>query len=111
MRRRHKYGNVHTVVAGERFASKREARRWEELLLLVKAGEIQSLKRQVRYELRAFDGSDDGKVIGHYVGDFEYFDNRTNEWRVEDAKGWRTQLYSWKKRHYEAQFGTTIHEV
>ena len=48
--------------------------------------------------------------IGKYIADFEfYLPNGTRV--VEDAKGVRTALYRWKKRHVEAQYGITIVEV
>ena len=46
-----KYGNQKIVSGGEVFDSKREYRRWCELKLLEKAGEIWGLERQVKYVL------------------------------------------------------------
>lgn len=101
-----KYGNNRAQVGGEFFDSKREARRWQELLLLAHAGEISALKRQVRYELKV----DGGQPVGHYVADFEYQD-KAGALVVEDAKGHRTQLYIWKRRHMAAQYGIEIRET
>ena len=47
-----KYYNIKTKTTdGLVFDSYKEARRWEQLLLLQKAGEITELQRQVSYEL------------------------------------------------------------
>lgn len=104
--KRSKYGNVRAEVNGEWFDSKREAKRWQELLMLAHAGEIDALKRQVKYELRA----DGGKPLGFYVCDFEYRDS-AGQLVVEDAKGHKTQLYIWKRRHMAAQYGIEIRET
>ena len=44
---RNKYGNKKTVVDGITFDSRKEAKRYQELKLLEKAGEIKDLRRQV----------------------------------------------------------------
>jgi len=47
-----KYGNIKTVTSdGINHDSIKEANRWCELLLLQRAGLIQDLKRQVKFEL------------------------------------------------------------
>ena len=51
MRRVNKLHNIPTVVDGIRFASRLEARRYSELKLLEKAGEITDLRWQVPFEL------------------------------------------------------------
>ncbi len=97
-----------TYVDGIRFPSKREANRWYELSMLEKAKEIRLLGRQVRFPLEVM-----GIVIGHYVADFVYQEHvgTTWKWRVEDAKGWKTEMYRWKKKHFEAQYQRPIIEV
>lgn len=46
-----KYNSKKTVVDGQKFDSKKEARRYQELLLLEKAGAIKNLSRQVKFVL------------------------------------------------------------
>ena len=46
-----KYGAIKTVLDGIKFDSKAEARRWAELRLLERAGQIHDLQRQVKLEL------------------------------------------------------------
>jgi hypothetical protein len=100
----HKYGAQPVTINGIRFASKAEGARYRILILLEKAGQVTELKLQPRYPLVAC-----GATIGHYQADFEYFigDLRI----VEDVKGFKTPLYRWKKKHFEAQYGLSIRET
>lgn len=121
--RRQKYGAMPTVIDGIRFASKAEARRYGELRMLEKAGEISELELQPKFELKAqlTTGTVIGAakaltgqypVIGHYIGDFRYRDKFGNQ-IVEDVKSpaTRTALYRWKCKHVMAQYGITIVEI
>jgi hypothetical protein len=111
--RRSKYGAKPTTVDGVRFASQKEARRYVELKMLEKAGEINSLKCQWPYVLSApqiyvpCTHPDAGKSP---IADFIYYDTH-GTFHVEDVKGFKTPLYKWKKRHVEAQYGIEIREV
>ena len=99
-----KYRNKPTVVDGIRFQSRAEARRWDELRMLEKAGEITDLKRQVPFPLYVKD-----TLIGRYVSDFRYY--RDGQMVVEDVKGGRatqTDLFRWKAKHFAAQYGFPI---
>jgi hypothetical protein len=111
--KKHKYGAVKTEVDGIVFASKKEAKRYQELKLLEKAGEIHSLKTQPAFDLNVVGGfvKDIVTNVGRYVADFDYFDVRADTRVVEDVKGFKTPLYRWKKKHVEAQYGITITEV
>lgn len=110
---RSKYGAVRTTIDGFTFASKAEARRYHELKMLEKAGEIEGLQLQPRYPLYAFDGKLGKAVkIGAYVADFQYqFTKDPTKGVIEDVKGMKTPMYRWKKRHFEAQYGISITEV
>lgn len=114
--RRSKYGAIATVVDGIRFASKKEARRYQELRLLQRINEIDDLEVQPEYPLRvSLHGLPQVEVaIGTYRGDFRYRSMRDGLVVVEDVKGGaatKTPLYRWKKKHVEAQYGITIREV
>lgn len=85
--RGHKYGAEPCVVDGVRFASKAEARRYGELQLLVRAGQIVDLRLQPRYPLPA------GIV---YIGDFAYTEG--GQAVCEDVKGFSTQAFRLKAR-------------
>ena len=105
-RRSHKYGAEAVTIDGIRFDSKLEARRWHELHFRLAAGEISDLQRQVHYALHASSG----RIVGHYVADFVYLD-RDSRRVIEDAKGVRTALYRWKRRHFEAEYNIQITEI
>lgn len=101
-----KYRNVRTSTRGFTFASRKEAKRYEELELLVKAGEISVLRRQPRFRL-AVNGLD----ICTYVADFDYWDSKLCKRIIEDVKGMRTPLYRVKKSLMMAVHGIDIKEV
>lgn len=105
-----KYRAKPTVVDGIRFASQKEARRYQELKLLEKAGKIYDLELQPAFELLVYLGL---RPIGKYVGDFRYSEivDGLESRIVEDVKGFKTPLYRWKKKHVEAQYGIQIREV
>lgn len=109
--KRHKYNAVPTYVNGIRFASKAEAKRYAELLILENAGKITNLGTQHEYPLFARTITGASVSIGKYVSDFRYFDNEAGRWTTEDVKGMRTPLYKWKKKHAEAQYGIKIVEI
>lgn len=114
--RRSKYGAVPTMVDGIRFASKKEARRYQELRLLERAGEIAGLTVQPAFPLKArltvrAESMKRSELIGTYVGEFAYLEQATGAQIVEDVKGFRTPLYRWKKKHVEAQYGIVIREL
>jgi hypothetical protein len=93
-----KYSNVQTAVGEKVFASKKEARRFSELSLLERAGEIEGLRCQVPYVLvprQTVNGFTERAII--YISDFEYHD-RQGKLHVEDAKGFRTPDYIIKRK-------------
>jgi hypothetical protein len=100
-----KYGNEKTEVGGILFDSKREAKRYKELLILLKAGVIGLLERQISYEL-----NEGGTHSLKYIADFRYILCDTGETVVEDAKGYKTREYLKKKRLMK-KLGITIKEV
>ncbi len=109
-----KYRNKRTRISGEVFDSKREARRWQELRLLEKAGVIKELQRQVKYNLIPEQKDAKRKVIERecaYIADFVYKDAETGQTVVEDAKGIRTRDYVIKRKLMLWIFGIRIREV
>ena len=107
-----KYGNRKiTTPDGITFDSAREFRRWQELKLLERAGQIQNLQRQVAYTLIPKQVRD-GKTIERpcvYKADFVYTENGVDV--VEDAKGARTKEYIIKRKLMLWQHGIVIREV
>lgn len=104
--KRSKYGNTETEVDGIKFDSAKEANRYQELLLLLKAGEIGLLRWQVEYELNP-GGSHSLK----YIADFVYIIVATGQEVVEDVKGYRTREYKKKKRLMKKVHGKVIKEI
>jgi hypothetical protein len=111
--KKRKYRNEPVTVNGIRFDSGKEARRFGELQLLEKAGEIRSLTRQRTFNLEV------NKVkICDYRCDFEYFElDRTTgvwTWVVEDVKSDVTRklpAYRYKKRLMLALRAVAIREI
>lgn len=106
-----KYRNKKVVVNGITFDSKKEARRYTELLLLERAGAIQELRRQVKFELIPSQRYD-GKVVERpcaYVADFVYREN--GNLIVEDTKGLKTRDYIIKRKLMLYLCGIRIREV
>lgn len=115
----HKYRAKPTTVAGIRFASKAEATRYGELVLLEKSRQVFKLECQPRYRLCPWVAnlSEDDVLpeLGAYVADFRYclqpFCICAWGCVVEDVKGFKTPLYKWKKKHFEAQYRIQVREV
>ena len=118
-----KYGNKKIIADGEVFDSKKEYRRWNELIMLVKAREITGLQRQVKYVLIPAQREPDltgprggirrGKLIERevaYIADFVYTDKDGNT-VVEDCKGMRTKDYIIKRKLLLKEYGIRIKET
>ena len=108
VKKKSKYGNKKTEVDGIRFDSQKEAKRYSELKLLLKAGEIGLLELQVPFELKI-----DGKKVCKYVADFTYIDAKTGEQIVEDVKSTMTRklpTYRLKKKLMKQILGIEITE-
>ena len=98
---KHKFRAIPTELDGIKFASRKEARRYRELRLLEKSGELLFFLRQVPFHLPA---------NVKYVCDFLCF------WKdetvtIEDVKGIKTPLYILKKKQVEATYPVSITEV
>lgn len=99
------------------FDSKREARRYMDLWLMQRAGEISGLRTQVKYELIPKQVHKDGtkeKSI-EYVADFVY--EQGGETVVEDSKGFRDtssaayRVFVMKRKMMLYFHGITVREV
>lgn len=110
MGKRPKYGNKKTVFDGIKFDSSKEARRYSQLKLLQRAGEISDLKLQVPFILQGQLGyilTPTGRKM-LYKADFTYIEG--NKLVIEDVKGFRTKEYLLKKAILAAM-GITIRET
>lgn len=106
-----KYHNKKIEIDGHVFDSKAEARRYQELSLLEKAGVITGLRLQPEYELiPAFKKGNRRFRRTVYIADFEYIEN--SKIIVEDVKGFKTEVYKLKKKLFEYQYSyLTLREV
>lgn len=125
-----KYHAEKITIDGETFDSRKEARRWQDLRLLEKAGEISDLRRQVKYTLIPSQREapivtktgriKPGKLIEKevsYVADFVYQDTHTGDTIVEDVKGYRDpgsagyKVFVLKRKMMLYFYGIRIREV
>lgn len=99
------------------FDSKREARRYMDLWLMQRAGEITNLQTQVTYPLLPKQVHSDGakeRAID-YVADFVY--EKDGETVVEDSKGFRNtasaayRVFVMKRKMMLYFHGITVREV
>ena len=120
-----KYGNIKTRTSdGILHDSIREANRWCELNLLLKAGKIQDLQRQVKFVLIPAQYEEIIPQVYHvgkkpksklierecaYIADFVYTENGVKV--VEDVKGMRTKEYKLKKKMMLYFHGIRIREI
>ena len=109
-----KYHNRKIEIDGITFDSAKEARRWQELKLLERAGEIYDLQRQVPFVLIPVQKDESGKVIERevkYIADFTYKEKGSLRRTVEDVKGMKTEVYRIKKKLMLWRNGIRIKEV
>lgn len=122
MYRTNKYRNRQVTVDGIVFDSIKEAKRFQELRLLERAGAISGLRRQVKYILIPAQRDPDiigkrggvkkGKLLEKecaYLADFVYEENGITV--VEDTKGVRTKDYIIKRKLLLLNYGIRIREV
>ncbi|MEJ8752644.1 DUF1064 domain-containing protein [Lagierella sp. ICN-221743] len=103
---RNKYNARKTIIDGIKFDSKKEAYRYRELKLLLKAGEIKDLELQPKFTLQdsfKHQGKTQRKIT--YIADFKYYDNLKKCWIVEDTKGFKTDVYNIKKKMFLKKYG------
>lgn len=122
MRSRSKYHSRKVTVDGVTFDSQKEYRRFRELCLLEKAGQITDLQRQVKFVLIPAQYEPDtigkrggikrGKLIERecsYLADFVY--NQDGKQVVEDTKGYKTAEYIIKRKMMLYKYGIRIIEI
>lgn len=105
-----KYRNIKTEINGIKFDSKREAKRYQELMVLMNSGAISDLRLQEDITLQEAYTKPSGERVRaiRYRADFTYL--RDGERVVEDTKGFRTDTYKIKKKMAEAK-GIEIKEI
>lgn len=107
-----KYRNKKIELGGHLFDSKLEAKRYTELLEQQERGYIRELRVQPEYELiPPFTIGKKKFRKAVYRADFAYIDNETNEEVVEDAKGFLTEVYKFKRKLFAYRYGKQIIEI
>ena len=101
MYQRHKYNAIPTEVDGIKFHSKKEARYYQQLVMLQKCGDVIFFLRQVPFHLP-------GGVV--YRVDFMEF-RKDGTVHTIDVKGFSTAQYKAKKKMVEALYPIKIEEV
>ena len=111
-------GNKHNaeraVSHGIKFDSKKEAKRYNELMMMQKASQIENLKLQHQFTLQEGFKTKDGEVIRpiRYVADFTYTDQDGN-FVIEDVKSEHTRKLPEYRLKYRmmAEKGFMIREI
>jgi hypothetical protein len=107
---RHKYRAIRTIVDGISFPSAKQSRRYSELKLLERAGEIKDLKLEVPFALApAVIINGRKKPALRYVADFVYVEK--GQRIIEDTKGFRSQAYIIKRHLMKSVHSVDIYET
>ena len=129
--KQNKYYNKKVSIDGYEFDSEKEASRYYQLKLLLRAGEISNLELQKEYELipaqyetferysqkgeRLKDGVRLVERKTVYVADFVYIDTATGKTVVEDVKGYKEgsayQIFTIKRKLMLYKHGIRIREI
>lgn len=112
-------------LKGILFRSRKEAKRWVYLLAAQRHGQIRNLRRQVRYPLQARNPAGLMVTVCTYVADHVFDERSGDAWVevVEDVKPggfrnvkgkkvpFREEIYSLKRKWFQAQYGREIRET
>ena len=108
-----KYHNAPAERAGIRFDSQKEARRYDELLVMLQAGIISDLRLQPQFTLQESYITETGERIRavRYTADFSY--KFGGKLVVEDVKSTptRTKEYMRNRKFMRSKFGIDIQEI
>lgn len=103
-----KYGARKTVVDGNTFDSKAEAKYYQHLKWLKQAKQIKDFSLQPRFELQeTFKKHDKTFRKIEYIADFE-ITNLDGSKEVIDIKGMETKEFAIKRKLYERKFDTPL---
>lgn len=108
-----KYRNAPAERAGIKFDSKKEARRYDELMAMLQSGIITDLRLQPQFTLQESYVTETGERIRaiRYTADFSY--RFGGKLVVEDVKSTatRTKEYLRNRKMMRSKFGIDIQEV
>ena len=110
-----KYRSCQTERGGIRFDSQKEARRYDELLLMLRAGEIRDLRLQPQFTIQESYVTETGERVRaiRYTADFSYIREVSGERIVEDVKSGptRTKEYLRNRKLIRSIYGIDVREV
>ena len=110
-----KYQNQKAARGGIRFDSQKEARRYDELLLMLRAGEIRDLRLQPQFTIQESYVTETGERVRaiRYTADFSYIREVSGEKIVEDVKSGptRTKEYLRNRKFMRSMYGIDVREV
>lgn len=108
-----KYNNIEAARGAVKFDSQKEARRYDELMTLLRAGEITDLRLQPQFTLQESYKTESGERVRavRYTADFSY--RRDGQLVVEDVKSrpTRTKEYLRNRKFMRAKYGIDIQEI
>ena len=112
--KRQKYGAEKQNVGSIRFDSKKEARRFGELRIMRRSGQIEDLRVHPQFTLQEAYTTEDGERIRaiRYEADFSYRIGGVAV--VEDVKSEATRkdkTYRMKRKLMQERYGITVREV
>ncbi len=98
-----------TTIDGIKFRSGVEARRYQQLRLLLVNGDIKDLELQPEFPLiitNLKDGTT--KQVGKYHADFRYYDTAKGQIIVEDVKGMMTEAAALRIKIVQVMYGIEV---
>ena len=116
-RKKPKYGNLKAEEDGHKFDSQKEYKRYKQLRMLERTGQIKDLQHHVKFEIAPavhFPSKKSPSLPRYYEADFVYTITKTGQRIVEDVKSTTTaknQLYLLKKHLMMDKHGIEIQEV
>lgn len=110
-----KYQNQKAQRGGIHFDSQKEAWRYDELLLMLRAGEIRDLRLQPQFTIQESYITETGERVRaiRYTADFSYIREVSGEKIVEDVKSGptRTKEYLRNRKFMRSMYGIDVREV
>ena len=103
--KKHKYGAIKVKDDGYTFDSKMEYRRYKELLILQRAGEIQNLMVHPFFTIEIND-----IMVSKVILDFAYHD-KNHKAVYEDVKGFDTPISRLKRKLVKAVHGIDVEVI
>lgn len=100
---RNKYFAKKTEIDGIKFDSLKEGRRYQELLILQRAGHISDLECHPFFDLKV-----DGFLICKYVADFAYIEDGKRV--IQDVKGCKNSG-AWRIFRIKQKLMKAIHDI